>query len=197
MLNTKLIKKLIEAKGITQKKFILEADISEPSFYKIIKTGKASSTTVIKIASALSINPERLYSFGEHSDHNVIYVPISAQAGFFHDYSQISIETKSFWLPEIGESQHHAFNVSGDSMSPTLMHGDIVVGIKITTQEDIKPGAVHVLFDKVDGVVVKRLKVQGKEIIISSDNPKYQPYAVTAKSITQIYRVKRVITANI
>jgi len=162
-----------------------------------MKTGTARRSTIIKIASALNVNEERLYSFSEKANNNVLFVPISVQAGYFMGYSQDSLEIRSFWLPEIGDTQHYAFNVSGDSMAPTLMNGDIVICQKLVGAEEIKPGAVYVLFDKTDGVVVKRLQLEGQQVKVVSDNPKYPAYSITARSVTQLYRVKRVITANI
>jgi SOS-response transcriptional repressor LexA len=196
MLNINLLKSLIAEKGLNQKEFIEENSLSVNSFYRLLRTGSARESTIKKIAAALNVSPDKLYS-RDQSKYNVIHVPISVQAGYFMGYTQDSPEIRSFWLPEIGDTQHYAFNVSGDSMAPTLMNGDIVICQKLAGAEEIKPGAVYVLFDKTDGVVVKRLQLEGQQVKVVSDNPKYPAYSITARSVTQLYRVKRVITANI
>jgi SOS-response transcriptional repressor LexA len=201
MLNINRIKLLIESNKLTRKAFAEKLGISEGGLHDIFRNGSTKISTINKMAQVLGVGIEQIYSTATaapvETTTNVIYVPISVQAGYFMGYSQDSLEIRSFWMPEIGDAQHYAFNVSGDSMAPTLMNGDIVICQKLAGAEEIKPGAVYVLFDKTDGVVVKRLQLEGQQVKVVSDNPKYPPYTITARSVTQLYRVKRVITANI
>jgi phage repressor protein C with HTH and peptisase S24 domain len=197
MLNVNRIKSILEKKNITKKAFAEQIGISEGGLHDIFRNKSTKISTINNMAKILGVSVESLYSDSSLQVTNVIYVPISAQAGYFHGYSQDSPEIKSFWLPDIGETQHFAFNVSGDSMAPTLLHGDMVICQKLAGPDEIKPGAVYVLFDKTDGVIVKRLQVEEKHVRVVSDNLKYPAYTVPARSITQVYRVKRVITANI
>lgn len=182
---------------MTKKAFAAAVGISEGGLHDIFRNQSTKISTINTMAKILGVPVETLYSTSSTQAVNVTYVPITAQAGYFHGYSQDSSDLKSFWLPEIGDGQHFAFNVSGDSMSPTLLHGDMVICQKLTGPDEIKPGAVYVLFDKTEGVIVKRLLIEEKQVKVISDNTKYPAYYVPAKSITQIYRVKRVITANI
>jgi len=85
-----------------------------------------------------------------------------------------------------------AFPSQGDSMTPTILDGDIVFAD--TRHRVPSPPGVYVLADQFGGVIVKRLEVISKPsdedvlVRISSDNPKHTALELTLDEITIIGR---------
>ncbi|SHN66712.1 XRE family transcriptional regulator [Desulfovibrio litoralis] len=67
------------------------------------------------------------------------------------------------------------FHVAGDSMSPTLNDGDMVlINLK---QKDVTTG--HVYLIRIDDeLMIKRLETKPGKIILKSDNPDYEPIEI-------------------
>jgi phage repressor protein C with HTH and peptisase S24 domain len=82
-------------------------------------------------------------------------------------------------------------HVEGDSMMPTLHHGDIVL-VDLARRAPTPPG-IFVLHDGM-GLVAKRLdhipNSEPPRVRIISDNPLYAPYEGTAEEVNIIGRVR-------
>lgn len=85
-----------------------------------------------------------------------------------------------------------AFPSQGDSMTPTIMDGDVVFAD--TRHRVPSPPGIYILADQFGGVIVKRLEVvsrPGEESVrvrISSDNPKHVDQELTLEEIQIIGR---------
>ena len=81
-------------------------------------------------------------------------------------------------------------HVEGDSMMPTLHHGDIVL-VDLARRAPTPPG-IFVLHDGM-GLVAKRLdhipNSEPPRVRIISDNPFYAPYEGTAEEVNIIGRI--------
>ena len=82
-------------------------------------------------------------------------------------------------------------HVEGDSMMPTLHHGDIVL-VDLSRRAPTPPG-IFVLHDGM-GLVAKRLdhipNSEPPRVRIISDNPLYAPYEGTAEEVNIIGRIR-------
>jgi phage repressor protein C with HTH and peptisase S24 domain len=82
-------------------------------------------------------------------------------------------------------------HVEGDSMLPTLHHGDIVL-VDLARRAPTPPG-IFVLHDGM-GLVAKRLdhipNTEPPRVRILSDNPLYAPYEGTAEEVNIIGRIR-------
>ena len=82
-------------------------------------------------------------------------------------------------------------HVEGDSMLPTLHHGDIVL-VDLARRAPTPPG-IFVLHDGM-GLVAKRLdhipNSEPPRVRIISDNPLYAPYEGTAEEVNIIGRIR-------
>jgi phage repressor protein C with HTH and peptisase S24 domain len=80
--------------------------------------------------------------------------------------------------------------IEGDSMDPTLCHGDVVL-VDITRKDPSPPG-IFIIFDGM-GLVAKRMEflAQSKPpaVRVSSDNPQYYPYERELDAISVVGRV--------
>lgn len=207
-IDTVRLKTLISKKFRTQSDFAKVVNISRQGLQKVFETKSTKWSTLQKMAAELEVSAESLFvgsqivaepttNYSSGLKGRITYVPVSAQAGFFIGYSQEKMKYQTFAIPDLGDGEYFAFNVIGDSMTPAVKNGDIVVCSKITDKEDIKPNAVHVMFDKTEGVVVKRLVVDGEKVRCISDNPKHPEYTVKSNAVKDVYRVRRVISSNI
>ena len=90
-----------------------------------------------------------------------------------------------------------AFEISGDSMQPTITNGDIVICEPVERGEPLRESNVYIVVT--DTVVAKRIhqiKQNGEvaQLELISDNPVYRPYRVDVPEVQQILRVKSRVT---
>jgi phage repressor protein C with HTH and peptisase S24 domain len=90
-----------------------------------------------------------------------------------------------------------AFEISGDSMQPTITNGDIVICEPVERGEPLRETNVYIVVT--DTVVAKRIhqiKQNGEvaQLELISDNPVYRPYKVDVPEVQQILRVKTRLT---
>lgn len=129
----------------------------------------------------------------------IVYVPVAAQAGYGGSIHEPIFfkELPTFSLPgyNFHHGTHRCFDVAGDSMIPTLVSGDKVVGSFLEKESwpySIKDNFVYVVVTRSD-VLVKRIANRIKEsgiIEIFSDNDYYQPYTMEIDDVVEIWHVK-------
>jgi Peptidase S24-like len=131
---------------------------------------------------------------------NITLVPDRALAGYATalDTPQYFQDFQQFSIPNL-EGNLIAFEISGDSMMPTITNGDVVVCEALERGEPVRDNQVYVVVT--DVVVAKRLQqVKAgavlKEFRLLSDNDRYQPYTITPEEVRQILRVKCRLTSH-
>ena len=131
---------------------------------------------------------------------NIVLVPDRAMAGYATttDTPQYLAEFQKFTIPGL-DGNLIAFEISGDSMMPTITNGDIVVCEPLERGEPIRDNQVYVVVT--DVVVAKRIQqVKNgsnlREMRLISDNDRYQPYIVSPDEVRQILRVKCRLTSH-
>ena len=131
---------------------------------------------------------------------NIVLVPDRAMAGYATttDTPQYLAEFQKFTIPGL-DGNLIAFEISGDSMMPTITNGDIVVCEPLERGEPIRDNQVYVVVT--DVVVAKRIQqvkngTNLREMRLISDNDRYQPYIVSPDEVRQILRVKCRLTSH-
>ena len=131
---------------------------------------------------------------------NITLVPGPAMAGYALEHQDTAFleGLQRFSIPEL-EGQMIAFEISGDSMMPTITNGDIVVCEPLVRGEPLRDNHVYVIVT--DVVVAKRIQ-QIKEDnhliqlrLISDNGVVYKPYEVDLEDIRQILKVKCRLTS--
>jgi hypothetical protein len=126
---------------------------------------------------------------------NITLVPHRALAGYaldYHDGAYLE-GMQRFSIPG-QEGQLIAFEISGDSMMPTVTNGDIVVCEPLERGELLRDNQVYVIVT--DVVVAKRVQQikEGSRVsqlrLISDNDHVYKPYEVGLEDIRQILKVK-------
>ncbi|GAB4256668.1 MAG: hypothetical protein Kow0027_23830 [Saprospiraceae bacterium] len=131
---------------------------------------------------------------------NITLVPDLALAGYAleHQDETFLSELPKFSIPHL-EGSLIAFEISGDSMYPTITNGDIVVCEPLERDDPLRDNNVYVVVT--DVVVAKRIQQikQGDHLAqlrLISDNEMYKPYEVDAQDVRQILRVKCRLTTH-
>lgn len=138
------------------------------------------------------------------NNEQIVHVPIAAQAGYGGNVTDVSYfeELPSFNLPNFRHrgGTHRCFDISGESMEPTMYSGDQVVCSFVDPQDwkrNLKEHNIYVVVSHND-VVVKRInnhiETEGY-IELISDNEDYQPYTLQAEEIVEIWLVRTKISA--
>lgn len=131
---------------------------------------------------------------------NISMVPGRAMAGYAMEYQDKDFlgGFQKFSIPGL-EGELVAFEISGDSMMPTVTNGDIVVCEPLERGEPLRDNQVYVIVT--DVVVAKRIQ-QVKEgdripqlLLISDNSTVYKPYEVDLEEIRQILKVKCRLTS--
>ena len=125
----------------------------------------------------------------------ILFIPVKAQAGYVKHLDDVYFlkDLPSFVLPGLNGGDYRIFEVEGNSMTPEIHDGDMVVGKHIESISEIKNGNRYVLVTT-DGVCVKRCynHVETRGIVlIESDNPDFRPDIVAAETIQEIWLVKK------
>ena len=111
-------------------------------------------------------------------------IQASAGYGAFSDGQEVVdyLNVPRAWLNRYVSGDAHVVVIEarGDSMEPTIDHGDLLMVQMKVEREDVAAGGVFVFaFDGM--IVVKRLQVMlGGDLKISSDNRAYDPETVPA-----------------
>lgn len=132
-------------------------------------------------------------------DERIVHVPVPAQAGYAGEMTDPTFiqDLPTFTLPDYKYKvgTHRSFDVSGDSMEPTLFEGDKVVCSYLEPtlwESSIKDNYVYVIVTRGD-VVVKRvmnnLKAD-KQLELISDNTFYESYNVNIGDVREIWYVR-------
>ena len=138
--------------------------------------------------------------FGSNNRQNITLVPDRAMAGYAlaANSPQYIADFPHFSIPNL-DGNLIAFEISGNSMEPTITNGDIVVCEELERGEPIRDNQVYVVVS--DVVVAKRVQQikdasQVKMLRLISDNDFYKPYDVSPDEIQKILRVKCRLTSH-
>ena len=131
---------------------------------------------------------------------NITLVPNRALAGYAieHHDADFMKELPKFSVPNM-EGNLIAFEISGDSMYPTVTNGDIVICEPLERGDSLRDNHVYVIVT--DVVVAKRVQqirdeTEAVQIRLISDNGAvYKPYEVDISDIRQILKVKCRLTS--
>lgn len=127
---------------------------------------------------------------------NISLVPERAMAGYAVEHQDPSYleNLQKFSIPGLESSNLIAFEISGDSMLPTVTDGDLVICNPLERGEPIRDNHVYVVVTEV--VVAKRIQQvrDGDEVVrlrlISDNGTVYKPYEVELEEIRQLLKVR-------
>lgn len=132
---------------------------------------------------------------------NILLVPERAMAGYALEHQDVEFmdALQKFSIPDLDGSLV-AFEISGDSMMPTITNGDIVVCEPLERGAPLRDNHVYVIVT--DVVVAKRVQQlrEGSQItalrLISDNGVVYKPYNIELNDVRQILKVKCRLTTH-
>jgi hypothetical protein len=120
-------------------------------------------------------------------------VPFEASAGYLtsrwdHAFWD-ELQVLSLPADRYRHGQYLGFQVSGDSMEPTIQNGDYVVGRRLDRFASVSPRNVYVVVT-VDDLLVKRVEVDEKAgcLVLLSDNDFYPPQRVALEDVRELWK---------
>ena len=176
------IKRLRNAKGLTQEELARKAGYKDRSSVAKIEAGKRNpSQSIVKdLAKALGTTPARLMGWEEESvivmsNESVRMIPVyeSVSAGF----GAYADDYITGYMPIYISSDEEAENtmcvkVSGNSMYPKIEDGD---HIQVLRQDWCEDGQIAVVLINGEDAVVKKIKFGDNSTTLISVNPEYEP----------------------
>lgn len=142
-------------------------------------------------------------SVDKDDNENIELVPVKASAGYLNGLAdpQYIQDLPKFQLPipALRQGTYRAFEIKGDSMLP-IQPGSIIIGEYLENWNDIKVGDTYVIISKDEGIVYKRAGnrfKEDRELKLVSDNKVYEPYAVPAEDILEIWKAKAYLSTSL
>lgn len=124
----------------------------------------------------------------ERRREDFTYVPqvsgrISAGMGFAPENSvEVKVAFRKEWIARKGNAKDMVLiKVSGDSMEPTLLNGDLVLVDRGRNYLEPQGGVYAIALD--DVIMIKRVQPIGDRVRIISDNKMYEPFEVSADQV--------------
>ncbi len=133
--------------------------------------------------------------------NNITLVPARALAGYATESQDPAFlnALQKFSVPGL-EGELIAFEISGDSMLPTITNGDVVICQKLEREEPLRDNQVYIVVT--DTIVAKRIqqvkinnRLQSLRLI-SDNSAVYKPYDVDLQDIRQILKVRCRLTSH-
>ncbi len=120
----------------------------------------------------------------------IILIPEKASAGYGKGFgNDLHREYRIMQFMDYKNgNQYRCFEISGDSMEPTIQSGDYVLCERIEQQAELKEGIVYILCFK-DTILCKRLEISKGQLILHSENQKYSPKPIEKQEVTEIWKV--------
>ncbi|ROI09762.1 transcriptional regulator [Chryseobacterium sp. H3056] len=140
-----------------------------------------------------------------HNKDNIVLVPIKAKAGYLKGWSNPDFIKKlpTFRMPGLNNGTFRMFEVSGNSMFPTLPDRSYVVGEFVENwATGIKDNRLYVIVsNKIEDSLVKRCinKIEKyNNLICKSDNRReYPTQSIHPQDILEVWEVKLHLNFNI
>lgn len=154
-----------------------------------------------KIVSAPSALP-LVVTVSEDGDENIVLVDQKAAAGYLQGMQDQQYVSKlpAFRLPGYRGRTYRAFEVSGDSMLPTIWPNDMLICSYVDGFSQIRDNFVHVVVTHDGSIVAKRVISEAekeRKLLLKSDNNAYPPYNVTLDEVAQVWKVHSRITGQL
>ena len=194
------IKKYKLKKGLTSKALAEKLNVAQSSVTMWEKgINQPNATTITKLCNILDITPEMIYdtSFYSSNDNHLFEMADMAEkklkgtripvlgtipAGIPIEAIQdiVDYEEIPYDMARLGE--YFALKIKGDSMSPSILEGDVVIFKKTENEEN---GSVCAIMVNGNDATIKKIKKTEDGIFLIPNNPSYEPMFFSNKEIIE------------
>lgn len=214
--------RFIEHKGISVRDFERSVGLSNGAVSKMGDDTRKS--TIDKVSAAYPyLNTDWLIT-GEGAmertgnatpvgEVDTVYLPIvpyTARAGSIGDYEQLFGDETSERQPVLVTQQMHGrylcFRVGGDSMEPTLRHGDVVMARYINpdlyrdSKLHLRDWSVWIIVTRSEGILIKGVAEHNVEegvLTLHSVNPLYPDMTIHMSDVLDIYNAIEIVSRHL
>lgn len=212
MISAKRFKQIREEQGFTQAAFAERLSIKSTT--ADIERGKMkiSGAVIMELLQQYHVNPlwlygrsERKYLNPEQVDvspkvitvdnigkENILLVQAKAAAGYADNLGDTEyyeeLPTFTVPLPEYRNASFRGFQVEGDSMSPSIQHGEWVLAKAVSNMSEVRTGQIYVLV-QAEGLRVKEVRKEDDDskLTLISHNAAYQSVEIETGSLQEIW----------
>ncbi|NRR90618.1 LexA family transcriptional regulator [Winogradskyella undariae] len=144
----------------------------------------------------------KLITVDSQGNENIVFVPVAARAGYLNGYGDEDFikSLPTYRLPMVNNGTFRMFEVKGNSMTPTLHSGCIVVGEWVEDWSNIKDNQIYIIITD-EGIVVKRvlnrLEKYGNLFLKSDNRSEHRSYPVKTDEIKEIWKVNLAMLYNL
>lgn len=187
------IKQFRKMRGLTQDELAHAAGFKDRSSISQIESGISdiSRDRFIKIADALSVDYSALLFDNNGNAHNIIIEAVSVPV--LENITPVSSDASgAVDIPRkmAASGEHFAYIMRGDSMSPFIAVGDLLI---CKRQAAVKNGDIVVISVNGEIATVKRYQTERNLIMLYSDNPAFKPLMFTTSDNVNISIIGRVV----
>jgi SOS-response transcriptional repressor LexA len=191
----KNILKIRKSKGLTQEEVAAKARIDR-STLSDIERGKVRDLgfyKVMAIAKALKVSAEDL--MGLKARGRFVPLPIiskavaSPEGAYYTDQDFPAGAGEDYY--EVEDPNAFVIRVEGTSMEPTIREGDLIV---VTPEKAPKNGEIAIVRLAGSGkTFLKRVEIHGSDVILKSENQRFETLVHKRKEIDWMYRVEAIV----
>lgn len=143
----------------------------------------------------------QVVTVNEHGDEQTSVVTGKVEAGYLltRNPEEMMAELETISVPGLRGKSYRAFEVSGNSMQPTLSPGDLVIASYTERLDLIQPKHVYVVVAN-DRLMVKRLRgpvKRNEPLELLSDNRFYDPFILPQEDLRELWQVRGVFTRSV
>ena len=163
-----------------------------PAKEAIVKS-PAPAPTCTGMLQAVTVN--------EQGEEQTSIIWGKAEAGYLlaRDFEDTLADLETIRVPGLQGKSFRAFEVSGNSMQPTLSPGDLVIASCTERLDLIQPKHVYVVVAN-DRIMVKRLRgpvKRNEPLELLSDNRFYDPFILPQEDLRELWQVQGVFSRSI
>ena len=130
---------------------------------------------------------------------SIIWGKVEAGYLLARDFEDTLADLETIRVPGLQGKSFRAFEVSGNSMQPTLSPGDLVIASCTERLDLIQPKHVYVVVAN-DRIMVKRLRgpvKRNEPLELLSDNRFYDPFILPQEDLRELWQVQGVFSRSI
>lgn len=185
------IRKFRKAKGMTQKELGFRIGVKHNTISAYESgTNEPEQNILFAIADVLGVSINDLFpspiNLEPVDDPEFVRIPVLGSIACGEPVLVAENYAEYIYMPKdhVPSGKLFYLRAKGDSMAPTIPDGALVL---VREQPDVESGAIAaVLVNGDTEATLKRVKRQGKTVILIPDNPAYQPIIVTPDNPARI-----------
>ena len=181
------IKEIRRARNLTQQQVADYLGIAQQSYrrYETVDTKTISPDTLLKLAKYFGITVNYLLGIDKNEAEKGFKIPVlgTIPAGIPIEAIQEVIDYEEIPVEMASKGDFFGLKVKGDSMSPRIMSGDVVI---VRKQDDADNGDVCVVMVNGFDATLKQIKKDTNGITLIPFNNTYKPMFYDNKSIQEL-----------